>query len=83
MEKFLLGFLFLVDLAGNEKPDQLDVALHKEGISINESLSFLQHIILEMKAKPLSVGIPYRQSELTTLLRPALGIVLMFLLLTC
>ncbi|CDF34007.1 Kinesin-related Protein [Chondrus crispus] len=78
-QSFRASSLNLVDLAGSErlKSTGAEGIRQKEGAHINKSLLTLGtiiHTLSEHAGKPGSVGhLPYRNSKLTRLLRPALG----------
>lgn len=66
----LSGSLSLCDLAGSEriKRSQVQGERFKETVHINKSLSALSDVFCSIKAR--SKHIPFRNSKLTTLLRP-------------
>lgn len=65
--------LFLVDLAGNEKPDMTKSSFN-EGVIINKSLLALGKIVRQLSEKNVDVKkLRYRDSLLTRLLSCALG----------
>ena len=69
--------LHLVDLAGSERVGKTNVdgVLLREARYINQSLHYLEHVIvtLEQKARGENVFIPYRNSFMTLVLRDSLG----------
>lgn len=69
--------LHLVDLAGSERPSQTGVTgkLLKEATSINQSLFYLERVIvaLHAKAQGQQMHVPYRDSLMTLFLRDSLG----------
>lgn len=69
--------LHLVDLAGSERPSQTGVQgkLLREATSINQSLHFLERVIvaLHARSKGEQVHVPYRDSMMTLVLRDSLG----------
>ncbi|KAL0234634.1 hypothetical protein PCE1_001670 [Barthelona sp. PCE] len=69
---------FLVDLAGSERIDKTGATgkTAREGIAINQSLSTLGNVILQLASddpKKKKMVIPYRNSKLTYLLKDSLG----------
>lgn len=64
----------LVDLAGSERIEKTNSkgTVRKEAQSINQSLSFLEQVVLALTEKDRK-HIPYRSSKLTHLLKDALG----------
>lgn len=68
-----VGTLSFVDLAGSERARPgSDTDRLKEGCFINKSLHALAHVVAKLSSgQPQHV--PYRDSKLTRLLRPALG----------
>jgi kinesin family protein 6/9 len=77
-EKIIKAKLDFVDLAGSErlKKSQKENAANsqavKEAKAINQSLSFLEHVVVTM-SKSNREHQPFRQSKLTNLLRDCLG----------
>lgn len=69
--------LHLVDLAGSERVSQTGVVgkLLKEATAINQSLHFLERVIvaLHARAKGENMHVPYRDSMMTSVLRDSLG----------
>ena len=69
--------LHLVDLAGSERVGKtgVDGVLLREARYINQSLHFLEHVIvtLEQKSRGENVFVPYRNSFMTLVLRDSLG----------
>ena len=69
--------LHLVDLAGSERVGKTNVdgVLLREARYINQSLHFLEHVIvtLEQKSRGENVFVPYRNSFMTLVLRDSLG----------
>ena len=72
-----LSKLHLVDLAGSERlgKTNVDGTLLREARCINQSLHYLEHVIvtLEQKARGENVFVPYRNSFMTLVLRDSLG----------
>lgn len=64
--------LNLVDLAGSERYQEAGGQLAKESVNINQSLSCLANVISALTSKG-KVHIPYRDSQLTKLLKDSLG----------
>ncbi|XP_052179784.1 kinesin-like protein KIN-14K [Diospyros lotus] len=69
----LRGSLHLIDLAGSERLDRIDVTGDrlKESQHINKSLSALGDVIFALSQK--SAHVPYRNSKLTQVLQSSLG----------
>lgn len=69
--------LHLVDLAGSERVGKtgVDGVLLREARYINQSLHYLEHVIvtLEQKSRGENVFVPYRNSFMTLVLRDSLG----------
>jgi kinesin family protein 6/9 len=69
--------LHLVDLAGSERVGKTNVdgVLLREARYINQSLHYLEHVIvtLEQKSRGENVFVPYRNSFMTLVLRDSLG----------
>ncbi|KAK8088461.1 kinesin-domain-containing protein [Apiospora hydei] len=70
------GVLNLIDLAGSEKFEASggDAQRRKEGIDINISLSSLKRVIESMANPNPTTHIPFRESTLTKMLEPCMGI---------
>ena len=64
----------MIDLAGSERLDRIDVTGDrlKESQHINKSLSALGDVIFALSQK--SAHVPYRNSKLTQVLQSSLGI---------
>lgn len=66
------GKISIVDLAGSEKLKHENKGIRKdEGIHVNRSLSALKNVIKKLKDK--ESHIPYRDSQLTMLMKDSLG----------